>query len=64
MKTYGGVEVQLHPLALPLYVGKQALRAGRFILWEVPRYPLNRWLGWTQFWPGRFEEKKSLASPG
>jgi hypothetical protein len=63
MKTYGGVEVELHAfLTSALDVGKWvASRPGRFTPGETaPLYPLDKRLGGPQSRSGRGSEEKEV----
>jgi hypothetical protein len=68
MKTYWGVEVQLHTFLTSVLDGGEwsNSRPGRFIPGRKnPRYLLDRRLGGPQSWCGRSgEEKNSQPPPG
>jgi hypothetical protein len=67
MKTYGGVDVQVHVFLNSELVGGEwsASRPGRFTAGgKSPRYPLDRRLGGPQNQSGRRGEEKILPLPG
>jgi len=60
MKTYEGVEVQLHAFLTAALGGFElsVSRPGRFTLGKSPRYPLERRLGGPQIRCGRGGKNK------
>ena len=63
MRTYGGVEVQLHSFLTYVLDGGEGLTLsrGRYSGKE-PRYPLNWWPGRAQSWAGRVDEECNILS--
>jgi hypothetical protein len=66
MKTYEGVDVEIHIFFTSALVGGEwsASRPGRFTPEErIPPYPLDR-VGGPQSRSGRYREEKNLALAG
>jgi hypothetical protein len=66
MKTYGGVDVQIHVFITSALVGGEwsASRPGRLTPCKDPRYPLDRRLDGPQIRSGWYEEVKILYPTG